>query len=623
MTFTDYKNLPISSKIILVEFDVPAGPDNFDIFLNYEAGIWVCAITPGIVTITDTGGAGDFTYTNQNEYIYYDITGLTVDIVNEYTKVYSLEELRLQNKGFWYDKDGDSIGCPAILVHFDNWGIPLGKLIQLKQVYGFCDKLDSTNGAYFNDTYYEPRVTSVPTISKSRDPMFYGVIRFEGGSVTFNNADGFFDNFKDLNLYRTIARIKLGFDGLDYDDFETVFTGFVESYQWDFDKFTVKIQDKRKALTHKIPENTFTTAEFADISADNVGKVKPIGFGNVRKAPLTCVNEDASPTPAQYQYFLADTTYSNISSLGTVYVDNTAISSTTYSYSAVTGILSINAATVTDNITNVTASFCPRAIYNGHEVVKTIIRDYGDIEFNNTTYYQAEWNQAQMNARDIEIYINEPTEIIEVVNKCMDASDAIFLVKDDGRFSSRLYDNDRASADTIYNDEWFGDPAITLNPEQFLSEVTINYNPEWSSGKKRTYVNKTYEAEVIARYAGTQSKEYDTIIESLADATAKSESIMFHSKEIKEVVKRKTRTQHIGLEVMDFIKALPKNRYGNDEVNQLWEILGISKNLTSGDIDLTMRFVKTFVPEPPTLYQTGWLWNHKLWGHKLYEVAYE
>jgi hypothetical protein len=228
-----------------------------------------------------------------------------------------------------------------------------------------------------------------------------------------------------------------------------------------------------------------------------------------------------------------------------------------------------------------------------------------------------------MNARNIEIYINDSTDVLEIVNKCMDASDAIFLIKDDGRFSSRLYDNVRAASETIYNDEWVGTPQIDLDESQFLSEVTVTYNKEYASDKKYRYVNTAYKTEVMERYAGTQSKEYDTIIETQADAIAKSESIMFHSKEIKEIVKHTTFLQHLNIEIMDFIEALPKNRYGNETVNQLWEVLGKTFNPTSGKIDLTLRFVKIFVPVPPTLYQTGILWNHYLWGHKLYEVAYE
>jgi hypothetical protein len=437
-----------------------------------------------------------------------------------------------------------------------------------------------------------------------------------------NNADGFFDLFKDLNLYRQIARIKLGFDTLDYDDFQTIFTGFVESYSWDFDKFTVKIQDKRKTLTGKIPENVFTKAEFSYIKDDNVNKPKPIGFGNIRKASLTCTNEDETGPPAHYNYLLSDTTYADIYSVSTVYVDNKAISSGNWHYTATTGILQIDSGVLTDHITDVTVDFCPRAIYNSHEVIKTILYDYADVNFNNATYYQAEWNQAQMNARNIEIYINESTDILEVINKCLDASDAIFLIKDDGRFSSRLYDNDRQPSETIRNDEWFGDPSIDLDESQFLSEVTVCYNKEYSSDKKYRYVNTSYKSDVVARYAGEQSKEYDTILETETDAIAKSESIMFHSKEIKEIVKRTTGLQHLNLEVMDFVEALPKNRYGNDDVNQLWEVLGRTFNPTTAKIDTTLRFVKTFVPIPPTLYQTGFIWNHKLWKHKLYEVAY-
>ena len=622
MTFTDFKNLPASSKIILCEFDVPAGPSNFDIFLNYEAGIWVCAITPGVVEITGSDAEVGY-YTNQNTTIYYDITGFIVDSVNEYTKVFSLEELREQEGGFWYDKDGVSIGCPAVLVHFTDYEEPLNKLIQLKQVYGFCDKIDSINGAYFNDTYYEPRIDSVPSISKSKDPLFYGVIRFQGGSVTFNNADGFFDNFKDLNLYRTPATIKFGFDGLDYDNFRTVFQGYVESYDYDFEKFSVKLQDKRKGLTNKIPPNVFTRADWPDISDDNVNKPKPISYGNVRNAPLVCLNEKDETPPAHYVYFLGDTEFYPITSVSAVYCNDELLSASNYHIDLNSGTINIDSGVVADNITEVSADLCHVPIYNSLAIVKDIMMNYASVPFNNTTYFLAEWNQAQSEGRNAAIYINEADEIIKVIEKLMDASDAIFLVKDDGRYSARVYSPDRAAAATIENDEWMDTPSISLDESQFLSSVNVKYNKNWKSGNYNNYLNETYKADTIIKYKGEQEKEFETILETAAGAQEKSESIMFFSRDIKEIVKRKVKTQHIDLEVMDFVEALPHKRINAGTVNQIWEVLGITKNLTSAEIELTLRFVKTFVPVEPTLYQTGILWNDYLFGDKVLEVAYE
>lgn len=626
MTFTEFKNLPISSKIALCEFSVPAGPSNFDICLNYEPGIWQIVITPGIVTVD--GSDEDGTYTNQNVSIYNDIIGLIVNSTIEYNKVFSLAELRLQNKGFFYDKIGTyhADAAPNLMIHFDNFEEPLNKTIQLKQVFGFCTKgdEDSSTGVYFNGTYYQPLITSIPSISKSKDPLFYGLMRFQGGNVVLNNSNKFFDNFRDYELFRTPAVVKFGFSGLLYENFYSAFKGYVESYNWNHNEFTTKLQDKRKGLTEKIPHNIFTVAEFPFIDTQIINTPMPIGFGNVNNAPLIRVNTN-EPAATHWQYHLSDTEFANIYSVTTVECNGAVLSPAVYTVNSTTGILSVNVAAVEDNEDDVSCSFCPRNIYNSHELAKTLLLDFGDVVFNDTNFFTAEWNRALVDARDVQIYITEKTDIKSLLEKCADASDAIIFPRDDGRYTSRIYDNDRAVNRTIENDEWIDLPTISLDESQFLSSITIKYDQDWKKGDFKTYLNNTYEAETKLKYKGEREnakESFETILATETGAIAKSESIMFFSKDINEIVKRKTKTQNIDLEIMDFIKCMPMSRDVNETITQIWEILGITKNLSNAEIELTLRYVKNFIPVEPSFYQPGVFWGEELWGQGMYEVTH-
>lgn len=624
MTFTEYANSPISKKIVLVEIDLPAGPANFDIPLVYEPGIYFIAVTPGVVTITGSDSQIGY-YTNQNVTAYYDISNIYVDVVNELIKVNSLEELRQQPGGFFYDKSETLTNCPGVFIRFENSEEPLDKIIEMKSTWGFCDKIDGNKeiGAYFNGSYYEPLVKSVPNIDQSKDPQFYGVIRINTGNVVFNNESAYFDNFKQLGLYGQEIAVKQGYEGLDYDDFEYATVGTIDGYSFTHKDFTIKIADKRKRLTAKLPKNLLTLTEFPYLNSSNVNKPKPIGFGNVKNAPLICLNETQTPTPTYYTYLLSDTEFGDIYSLSAVYCDGTLVSAADYFYVASTGILSVKSATVGSNKTEVTATFCPLAIYNSFEIIKWLILKYDNTAYIDANYDIAACGIVQADAQRSSEYITEQTDLLKVIERLCDDSSIVFFPLDDGRYSARLYDPDRSANITIENDEWISDPSVNAPEDTFLSEVTIRYDKDWKNDKYSHYVNTSYKTDAVTRYRREQPKEISTTLELEAGAIAKSEAIMSYSSNIQEIVKRKIKMQHPSLTIMDFVKCLPTARQNAGTINQIWEVLGRNRDLNSFETELTLRFVKTFVPVEPTAYQTGIAWGQFAWGHKGYEVAYE
>jgi hypothetical protein len=628
MTFATAKNTPSSKKIILFEIDIPAKNGELDFLINHEAGIWKCTLAPGEVTVTDDHSVTGY-YSNDLVDDGEDVGSLVVFGVS-YSKLYSLEELRLQTEAFYYDPV-----TTIIYIVFEDKNKPVNynnvDYISLGMTTGFSNMVDGINGGYYDDVYYEPRIVSVPVISKTKDPLFFGFISFPGGTVSLNNHDGKFDRYKDLNIYNQPARLKLGFEGFTLDEFRTVYTGFVESYTWDWSKFTVKINDPRKKLTTSIPKNRFKKTDYADLNDSDVDKLKPVCYGHATGAPLLCVN-DGDESAATYLFFLSDTEYHDITSVSTVYLDGIAMSEADWSINLATGIISIAATkyvtrddqiSIAANRGSVTADFIGADIHNALAIIKDVLNHYGSQEFTPTYFNTAEYNRAMSIAADCCWYSAEEKTIKDVIEDCCVASDVSFIVQDDGKYTARTYSTTRSPVRTIKTQEWISEPATSIDESKFLSSLTVLYNKNQGSNKFERYHNADYEVEVTKRYKGLKTKELETTLTTESGAASKSERIMELSKLVPEVVKRTTKIQNIDLEIMDFIIASPVSRPNKKEQFGIYEITGINKNLSSFEVALDMRFIRSYTPEPETLTYDGILWNHKLYSDNLYSQAGE
>lgn len=617
MSFATLKELAASKKIITLELDIPLLPeDNIDMLLNYEPGIWYIELHPDPVMTFDAGAI--VWVADPNEFQDADIGSVKVSGV-DYIKAESLAELRLQSESFYYD-----IVSTKLYIHFLDSHQPCGEwsisYILIGQTTGYCDKVDSVNGAYFNGVYFEPRIMSVPSINKSKDPLFFGVLKFQGGSVTLKN-EGYFDKFAELNIVRQAARLKLGFDGLDYDEYWEGPGYYVESYSRNYKEFILKLQDVRKALSTPVPPNVLTLTEWPNLNPDNVNKPKPILYGTRRGIPLICLNE-MDTSAATYQFLVMDTEFHDVTGVSAVYVNGEALSSGQWSLNAAAGVITINDEYCEDNLTDVTCDATGANISNAMLVVKDLMLNYGNVQFIPTNYDTKEWNLATADAQKVGLYIDEQKALIDCIEPCCVASDILFFSKDGGKYTARRYDENRAPRTTpIHADEWIDEPQIECDWTKFLSSVTINYDEDLTTRKKRSYLNTTYEAEVFTRYKSKQTKSFDTILADAAGAAAKSETIMSLSKVIGEIVKRTTKTQNIDLEIMDFIIASPTTRVGETEQLGIWEIIGIAKNLSAATVALTMRYVKPYTEPEEIEYQQGYLWGERIFGEILHSVT--
>ena len=580
------------SSIALLEIDVPIITETF---INYSAGIWHNTLSDNLgqsgITITGSDGTVGF-YASQPTILLYRVGSLKIDN-EDYTQVYSFGDLESQDSSFYYE-----VSTRRIFYHFAGFTVPWGKLVRIGMIIGYSDRVGETNGAYYDDIYYEPRIASIPALKKSKDPIFYGILQYTGGSVNLIDSDGEIAAlFDGEELIGQPARVYTGYDGDAFADFRKAFSGNVEDYSYNRDSFSLQIMDNRKFLSRSIPVRKFEAAEFPDMDEDDLGNVKPLAWGSIRNAELVCVNPNGA-TP--WRFYVCDVTDHAITGVTTVYLKGIALAGVDWSYAD--GIVSIATGVfvsddhddyyIEDNLGDVTADFTGFAgITLGLDVITDILDTYAQISYLAANFNTTEWAAALADSRTVGILLNEETKINEVIGKICVAEDGIFLVQDDGKYTFRKYDETRAISKTIYTDEWIDEPAVKKESKELLSSVKINYNRNHADDKWHTYNNATYEDDVQAQYKTLAEKKFDTVLATEAGAIEKSESIMARSKEMTPTVTRKTKMQNIDLEVMDFIEAEHDRESATTKTWNIYEVIGINKDLNSHEIGLTMKYV--------------------------------
>ena len=562
-------------NIVLFEYGKPLMVDRL---MNYQSGIWMWCLTPGEITFDDDQGVtGYYGYTNALE---YQVESMKVD--NEpFLKVNTLSDLFTQDEAFYYD-DATSF----VYIAFTNHEPKLNKKIYIGVTIGMSK---GDTGYRYNNIYYDPRVTSILGISKSKDPLFYGQLKFSSGSVKVINTDGEFDDFGDRDLYRVATKVLIGQEGDEYDDFVETFNGLLGNYSYSWKDLDLKVEDLRSGLTDPIPPNKYITAVYPTIKDSNVDKPKPIAYGPIINAKCVCLNTEADGS-GDHTFMFMDTEFHSAAALTKVYFDGDEITETNVSLSG--GTFTLTAVQIGTKFTKITADFTGSSIVNGVDIIKDLMANYANTSYIDANYDLIEMALAQTASRDTSFYTNKNTTLIKAIGKiCVDI-DGIFFPKDDGLYSIRIFDIDRASTATILKDDWKTPPTIKNNTDEFLSSVVIKYNKDQAENEYSEYDNTDYEEDTYDTYKSKQSTEIITGLTTLSDATAKSESVMSTSKIVTDTVTRAVSFEFYELEIMDFITCDPKARRSEVGTPAIWEILGINKDLDLWTINLTLRYIK-------------------------------
>lgn len=146
---------------------------------------------------------------------------------------------------------------------------------------------------------YQGRIKSIFSLTKDRDPMFFGKMAYQGGTISLINGDGEFDQYaadagfvplvfdgswvydgsqtwdgvKIPGIYGGVIRVKFGYADIDISTYATIYTGYIDSLSIDEETFSITVRDKRKKLDTEIQHswintNALTVIKEAIILAD-------------------------------------------------------------------------------------------------------------------------------------------------------------------------------------------------------------------------------------------------------------------------------------------------------------------------------------------------------------------
>lgn len=180
----------------------------------------------------------------------------------------NLTNVQNVNNSFWHDTANQ-----ILHVHTgDGGGTAAPNLTTAMMAYfTLCF---GTEGRNLNGRYYEPYISSAPSVSQSSQNLLSGYVTIGVGVITFANADGFFDVISSKYFWENGAVTILiggGDSGYPYSEFQKVFVGKV--YQrpaWNLQSFSLDLRDAIQDLLRQLPEQLFTTGGAAPMTSSAV-----------------------------------------------------------------------------------------------------------------------------------------------------------------------------------------------------------------------------------------------------------------------------------------------------------------------------------------------------------------
>lgn len=135
---------------------------------------------------------------------------------------------------------------------------------------------------------YEPRLKSIPNLSQRIESYFGGVGQIGGGSMTFDNTDGYYDDKPewqwDGGKVELFAAMDVPNAAAVDGDYAQLATWLVDDWSRTRNEFTLRLKEPKARIKAKIPVATFTRAAFPNLEEGNVGLPIPLAYGVIKGA---------------------------------------------------------------------------------------------------------------------------------------------------------------------------------------------------------------------------------------------------------------------------------------------------------------------------------------------------
>lgn len=585
MSYTNIIDKSVSNKIILIEIDVGYRQGQW---YNYTAGVWAYKWSKIRYDFAIGDGAIGDNPIGYGEYKnFIQVNSIFVG-GEQLTERSSPDDLLSYEKSWYYDTD-NYILYISLYHHYEPqlYAVTIGVTMGL-----------SNKAVYLNNTYYEPRLVGLPVINKSKDIFYFGILKYEGGQLSFANNDGFFDNIMENYLFGQPVRVYHGGEGLSYNEFMLLYAGYIENVRLTYERFEIGVADNRKKLSVNIIQNHFNKTDYPYLDDDDIGKAIPVVYGEVYKCEVICVNKNQSG--ADWVFKVCDVSgHSNgIEDITGAYVENDSVS--IKSKDLANGRFTIDNADwdgkkkVYCNVKGLKDSD-GNYLTNPLDIIKDMLQVYASIEYNSNYYNTDEWEEARSNnlANDIGIFIGEDMPLSDVIEKICNSVFGNFIVQRDGRYTFRIVDESIEGYDTVEVKEMVEPFGVDWDGTQYLTKCLVGFKKNYKENNYRWYVKDDLEGDIYQKYKKKNSKEFETLLISETDAQELASAIMNYYKDVRMVVEVTVKERWMLVEIGDII-YIEVNRINKDMLGYIKaEVIGFSKDLMNNTVKLTCRYIET------------------------------
>lgn len=461
--------------------------------------------------------------------------------------------------------------------------------------------LKITNDSAANDLgegYYAERLRAIPSVTKSKDALTHGLIQHGGGTIEVENLDGALDWIANADAFGQQVVVKHGFDGQVYADFQQVIKNHTDGIEIDYRSIKFFLRDDRQKLTYKLPDRGTTLTGMPNLPDKDVGKMIPILYGEVKNAgPLICQNGNQSGTP-NWTFKVCDhANHANgIESIDAVYVDGVEKTITASNLTNCTVTIANADYSGTETVTCDAKGYHDGSdvyIETALDVIKDLMVTYLGITYDATNFDTTEWASATSDGmnNNVGLWIDEPTEIIEIIEKLCHSVNGNFIKKDeDGLYTFRFTDESAAASKTIVKEDYLGSPVIRPDVDNIISTIRVGYDHDIEEDEYTWWNDRGQRTRVVSKYTIDHDYEMETFLISEAEAIELANSMLGLYDDAEPIVEVELWWKYLDLEIMDVVQ-LPVQRVDGSNIipEIIAEIVGLSKEPATGSVTIRAR----------------------------------
>ena len=573
---------------------------------NRTAGIWETVLL---------GNERDIFGALTMNYVLPQITNDIVPSLRVGLDYYTLVEsfVELYNKPFSFWKSGN-----VLKVNVGKWingeafgyQSPFGKSIKLGYIEGFCDRVDYARAdkSTYGGVFYDPRLSSLPTISTKMDDLTWGVQAFNDFSVTLINSDGGLNAKKYTGCLGRWIRTP---DGGNRIDGKVFALGRIKSVTQG-DDMTFGISDIKRKLDSSDYIRYFDAATYPNADEDIIKSDDPtpipIYYNQRTGIEGICINiNEDNATYCDYVFCDARDADHHPLRVDRVYYkddDDNDVAITTYQVvlrDPVRGISYVRIPVADTSDTILVDAFCWHNTNRlddpwlyGAELIKDVLVRLGGYKYDKYNFLLSNWEPESAKIVEQGIHlslgIEDSAEINSLIGDICAACFCVFTVRPDELFDIRL---DTEPTTPVYTIEQYDkiERSDSASLDLVFSWCKVTYGT--NKDEEKTYNDTSMQTNIEDETGITQCKESSVIIADLESVKKYSSIILGRSKKVPEKVEIKfpLTYENIGIDIGHAVVA-PVS--GTSSIKAVYDVESISKDTNSDTATLTGRYRYSF-----------------------------